>query len=89
MTLLALVAIVAAGFWAAGAVDVAATPVEPASEMVAANVMRLAAGEIGAGLIRLFVARAAPSTLDATVFAGARVYRALGQDVPALQRFGA
>ena len=60
-----------------------------ASDVVAADVMRLAAGEVGAGLISLFVACAALSTLNATVFTGARVYWALGQDVPALRRFGA
>ncbi|MCU0760083.1 MAG: APC family permease [Steroidobacteraceae bacterium] len=58
------------------------------SEVVAADLMRLAAGDAGARLISLFVAFAALSTLNATVFTGARVYYALGQDVPALRRFG-
>jgi len=64
-------------------------PAIRASDVVAADVMRLAAGDVGAGLISLFVACAALSTLNATVFTGARVYWALGQDVPALRRFGA
>ena len=59
------------------------------SEVVAADVMRLAGGDAGAWLISLFVACAALSTLNATVFTGARVYYALGRDVPALRRFGA
>jgi amino acid transporter len=58
------------------------------SEVVAADLMRLAAGDAGARLISLFVAFAALSTLNATVFTGARVYYALGRDVPALRRFG-
>jgi amino acid transporter len=60
-----------------------------ASETVAADVLRRAAGEPGAALMSLFIGCAALSTLNATVFTGARVYWALGRDVPALQRFGA
>lgn len=59
------------------------------SPVVAADLMRLAAGDAGAGLISLFVICAALSTLNATVFTGARVYYALGRDIPALRRFGA
>jgi basic amino acid/polyamine antiporter, APA family len=54
----------------------------------AADLMRLAAGGVGAVVLSLTVCFAALSTLNATIFTGARVYYALGRDLPALQRLG-
>ena len=50
--------------------------------------MRLATGDIGAAVIGVTVCSAALSTLNATIFTGARVYYALGRDLPVLQRLG-
>lgn len=58
------------------------------SSAVAADVMRLAAGNAGAVIISLIVVCAAVSTLNATVFTGARTYYALGRDVPLLHTLG-
>jgi basic amino acid/polyamine antiporter, APA family len=58
------------------------------SDAAAAEMMRRAAGEKGAWLLSAVICFAALSTLNATVFTGARVYHALGQDVPALRRLG-
>lgn len=60
-----------------------------ASDAVASDLMRLVAGEWGAILLSLIVVVAALSTLNATIFTGARVYYALGRDIPALARLGA
>ena len=60
-----------------------------ASNAVAADLMRLAVGDAGAVILSLTVIAAALSTLNATIFTGARVYFALGRDLPALQRLGA
>jgi amino acid transporter len=54
----------------------------------AADLMRLAAGHTGAAVLSITVCCAALSTLNATIFTGARVYYALGRDLPALQRLG-
>jgi basic amino acid/polyamine antiporter, APA family len=54
----------------------------------AADLMRLAAGAVGAVVLSLTVCFAALSTLNATIFTGARVYFALGRDLPVLQRLG-
>jgi amino acid transporter len=54
----------------------------------AADLMRLAAGNIGAVLVSLTVCCAALSTLNATIFTGGRAYYALGRDLPVLQRLG-
>jgi amino acid transporter len=54
----------------------------------AADLMRLAAGNIGAILLSLTVCCAALSTLNATIFTGGRTYYALGRDLPILQRLG-
>jgi APA family basic amino acid/polyamine antiporter len=54
----------------------------------AADLMRLAAGNIGAVLLSLTVCCAALSTLNATIFTGGRAYYALGRDLPILQRLG-
>jgi basic amino acid/polyamine antiporter, APA family len=58
------------------------------SQAVAADVMRAAFGPIGATLLSMFVCGAAISTLNATIFTGARVFYALGRDLPALRLFG-
>lgn len=58
------------------------------SSTIAADVMRAAFGPTGATLIALFVCGAAISTLNATIFTGARVYYALGRDLPGLKFFG-
>lgn len=58
------------------------------SSTIAADVMRIAFGPTGATLIAIFVCGAAISTLNATIFTGARVYYALGRDLPGLKFFG-
>ena len=58
------------------------------SSAIAADVMRAAFGPAGATLIALFVCGSAISTLNATIFTGARVYYALGNDLPGLKFFG-
>jgi amino acid transporter len=60
-----------------------------AAEAPAAELMRAAAGGLGAAMLSITVCAAAVSTLNATLFTGARVYYALGRDLPALQRLGA
>ena len=60
-----------------------------AAEAPAAELMRAAAGGLGAAMLSITVCAAAVSTLNATIFTGARVYYALGRDLPALQRLGA
>lgn len=59
------------------------------SNAIAADVMRTAFGPAGATLMALFVCGSAISTLNATIFTGARVYYALGRDLPGLKFFGA
>lgn len=59
-----------------------------AAEAPAADLMRLAAGQTGAVVLALVVCCAAISTLNATIFTGARVYFALGRDIPALGKLG-
>ncbi|WP_322514359.1 amino acid permease [Rhodopseudomonas palustris] len=59
------------------------------SSAVATDLMRLTAGDTGALLLSLAVCIAALSTLNASIFTGARVYFALGSDLPALRRLGA
>jgi len=54
------------------------------SNTIAADVMRAAFGPSGAALIALFVCGSAISTLNATIFTGARVYYALGRALPTL-----
>jgi basic amino acid/polyamine antiporter, APA family len=58
------------------------------SQAPAADLMRLAAGERGAVLLALTVCVAALSTLNGTIFTGARVYYALGRDLPVLRPLG-
>jgi APA family basic amino acid/polyamine antiporter len=59
-----------------------------AAEAPAADLMRLVAGQTGAVALALIVCCAAISTLNATIFTGARVYVALGRDIPALGKLG-
>lgn len=58
------------------------------SEAVAADVMQLAFGPAGALLISLFIAIAALTSVNATVFTGARSAFAWGGDNPALSWLG-
>ena len=58
------------------------------SSTIAADVMGAAFGPMGAKAIALFVCGAAISTLNATIFTGARIYYALGRDLPWLGKFG-
>ncbi|MET0278052.1 MAG: amino acid permease [Pseudorhodoplanes sp.] len=55
------------------------------SDAVAAAVMRTAFGASGAVILSLIVICAAASTINASIFTGARLYHALGQDL-ALER---
>jgi APA family basic amino acid/polyamine antiporter len=59
-----------------------------ASNAPAADLMRIVAGDMGALLLGLVVVAAALSTLNATIFTGARVYYAMGRDLPGLARLG-
>ncbi|MGX5735976.1 APC family permease [Bosea thiooxidans] len=58
------------------------------SEAVAADMMRLVAGEPGAKIVSLAIVAAALSTLNATIFTGARVYFAMARDLTLLPRVG-
>ena len=58
------------------------------SSTIAADVMGAAFGPMGATAIALFVCGAAISTLNATIFTGARIYYALGRDLPWLGKVG-
>ena len=51
------------------------------SNAIAADVMRAGMGPAGAVLLSLFVCCAALSTINASIFTGARVYHALGEDL--------
>jgi amino acid transporter len=51
------------------------------SDAVAADVMRLGLGNSGAVIVSLIVCCAALSTMNASIFTGARLYHALGQDL--------
>lgn len=51
------------------------------SEAVAADVMRIGLGSSGAAVVSLIVCCAALSTMNASIFTGARLYHALGQDL--------
>lgn len=54
----------------------------------AADVSRVAFGDTGAKILAVMVCGAAISTLNATIFTGARVFYALGRDLPNLSFFG-
>jgi amino acid transporter len=58
------------------------------SQAVAADLMKLAFGPAGGVLISAFVAIAALTSANATVFTGARTAYALGRDHPRLAMFG-
>ncbi|MFJ5369300.1 APC family permease [Bosea sp. CER48] len=58
------------------------------SEAVAADMMRRVAGEPGAVIVSLAIVVAALSTLNATIFTGARVYFAMARDLTLLPRVG-
>ncbi len=58
------------------------------TDTVGAELVRLMAGDVGALLFSLSVCVCALSTLNATVFTGARSYYALGRDVPLIRRLG-
>jgi amino acid transporter len=58
------------------------------SQAVAADVARSAFGPSGGVMLSVFVCGAAVSTLNATIFTGARVFYALGRDLPGLKLFG-
>lgn len=59
-----------------------------ATDTVGAELIRRLAGDIGAMLFSLSVCICALSTLNATVFTGARAYYALGRDVSLIRRLG-
>ncbi|MDI1483493.1 APC family permease [Polyangium sp. y55x31] len=58
------------------------------SDTVAADLMRRAMGPIGATLISILVSLAALSTMNATIFTGARTTFALGQSFAPFRRLG-
>ena len=58
------------------------------SNAIAADVVRAAFGPAGATVLSVFVCGAAISTLNATIFTGARVFYALGRDLSSLRMFG-
>ncbi|BBK33711.1 amino acid/polyamine/organocation transporter (APC superfamily) [Stella humosa] len=58
------------------------------SEAVAADLMRTTTSEAGALAFSLVVVAAALSTLNATIFTGARVYYAMARDLSLLSRVG-
>ena len=55
---------------------------------VGADLMRLAVGGAGAIVLSLIVCVCALSTLNATIFTGARTYYALGRDLSAIRALG-
>jgi amino acid transporter len=59
-----------------------------ASDAVATDMMQAAVGEHGALLVTLAVLCAALTTLNATIFTGARVYYAMAKDLSILPRVG-
>ncbi len=59
------------------------------SDAVGADLMRRVAGNAGNYFLSLIVVVAALSTLNGTIFTGARIYHALGQDFEAAKRFTA
>lgn len=59
------------------------------SNAVAADMMQRTIGEKGGLLLSAAICFAAISTLNATIFTGARVYHALGEDIAALRGLGA
>ncbi|WP_438764541.1 APC family permease [Kushneria sp. TE3] len=58
------------------------------SDAVASSMMQVILGDSGALAMTVIVIAATLSTLNATLFTGARVYYALGRDLPPLRRLG-
>ncbi len=58
------------------------------SRTVGADLMRVVAGDASANIFSIVVCVCALSTLNATVFTGARVYYALGRDLPTIRALG-
>jgi basic amino acid/polyamine antiporter, APA family len=58
------------------------------SKAIGADFMRHIAGDTGAIALSVIICCAALSTLNATIFTGARVYYALGNDIPMVRRLG-
>lgn len=58
------------------------------SKAIGADFMRQVAGESGALALSIIICCAALSTLNATIFTGARVYYALGNDLPIVRSLG-
>ena len=58
------------------------------SKAIGADFMRHIAGDAGATALSVIICCAALSTLNATIFTGARVYYALGNDLPVVRRLG-
>lgn len=58
------------------------------SSAVAADLMRAVAGDAGAAIVSVAVVIAALTTLNATIFTGARVYYAMARDITLLPRVG-
>ncbi|KRE09782.1 amino acid permease [Bosea sp. Root381] len=58
------------------------------SQAVATDMMRLVAGDAGAAIVSVAIVVAALSTLNATIFTGARVYFAMARDITLLPRVG-
>ena len=59
------------------------------SKAIAADAMRLLAGERAAAILALIVCVSAATTINAAIFTGARTTYALGQDFPAFRKLGA
>jgi amino acid transporter len=58
------------------------------SKAVGADLMSVVAGDASAMVFSVIVCVCALSTLNATIFTGARVYYALGRDLPAIRALG-
>lgn len=58
-------------------------------DAVGAELMRIVAGPMAAALLSIMVCFAALSTINASILTGARVYYAIGRDVPRLSMLGA
>jgi amino acid transporter len=58
------------------------------SSAVGADALRKVAGPYGGIALALVICAAALSALNGTIFTGARLYRAVGNDLPALKRLG-
>jgi basic amino acid/polyamine antiporter, APA family len=84
------IAVIAALYLAVNAALLAVFGLERlrATDAVAADLMRLAFGDAGAAALSLLVCAAALSTINATIFTGARLYYALGRDVGTVRALG-